>query len=92
MTRPRITPREWRLRTRIDELREQRDTLAEEANQLRAENDRLLALVATIKQNPRHVRLHMNQYGPCAVYNTPKERRAARRRSWRESKRRKGKP
>jgi len=85
VTYPRISDRERRLRTRIDELRDQRDALADERDQIMAEAAKLQALVAALEQEPRH----MNQYGPCAVYNTPEERQAARRRTWRESKRRK---
>lgn len=62
-----MTPREHRLRTRIDHLMDERD-------KLRMQNDYLRRLVAALKHPD--------------PYPSEEERMAARRRTWRESKRR----
>lgn len=79
-----MSGREWKLRNRID-------TLFTEVLALRQERDQLLEKLRRQQAQIRGLELpplHRNQHGPVVLYETEEQRREGRRRSWRNSKRR----
>lgn len=72
-------------------LRQRIDILVDERDRLRADRDywRELATSLGDQYESLSMRVHVNQHGAVNVYATHEERLEARRRTWRESKRRK---
>lgn len=77
-----MTPREQRLRQRIDQLLDDREGL-------QTENQRLRATIHVFVARATATGNHINQHGYCPPrYQTQEERDEARRLTWRLSKRR----